>query len=95
MASNTDWPGAFENQSAYTFSANRTAMMMNWGFSFDFAFNTWTLGTSAGYMIPIGNGDWQLAGETFENGPKTFLSGFYFNVNLGYTELLLLSNMIN
>jgi hypothetical protein len=70
-------------------------MMMNWGICIDFIQTTWSLGASAGYMHPVGDADWQLAGETFEDGPDTNLTGAYFNISFGYTQLNLWSSKVN
>ncbi|MCF7919283.1 MAG: hypothetical protein K9N06_05165 [Candidatus Cloacimonetes bacterium] len=95
MAKENTWAQAVDQTLPYTFSASKTAVMMNWGLCFDFVYTTWSLGLSAGYMHPIANGEWQLAGEVFEDGPDTYLSGAYLNFNFGYTQLNLWSSMVN
>jgi len=77
------------------FSASSTTMMMNWGICFDFIFTSWSIGANAGYMHPIGEANWQLAGETIEEGPESYLTGAYFNISFGYTQLNLWSSKVN
>lgn len=93
--SDQDWINVVEYENFDTFSVNRSAMMMNWGICGDIVFRTWSVGLSLGYMHPIGEGDWQLAGEVYEDGPDTYLTGFYINLNLGYSQLDLWSNIVN
>lgn len=78
-----------------TLSINSTSTMMNLGICMDFISRTWSIGGSLGYMFPLSDSDWQLAGEKIESSPSTSLRGAYFNITIGYTQLELWSNYVN
>lgn len=97
MSDENDWIIAFENLDTATaqYSAYRTVAMMNWGLCMDFIFRTWTIGASLGYMHPISDANWQIAGKEIEVGPETSLTGVYFNLNIGYSKIDLFNSIVN